>query len=66
MNKLTSKEGLGLVKTFLEEQLVEDELEKQIRTGFEFEDCERANKDKVRAFMVLERANINHLGELVP
>ena len=45
VNKLTSKAGLGLVKTFLEEQLGEDELEKQIRTWFEFEDCERGNKD---------------------
>ena len=45
VNKLVSKEGLGLVKTFLEEQLGEDELEKQIRTWIEFEDCERGNKD---------------------
>ena len=43
--KLASKGGLGLVKTFLEEQLGEDELEKQIRTWFEFEDCDRGNKD---------------------
>ena len=45
MTKLLSKEGLGLVKTFLEEQLGEDELEKQVRTWFEFEDCDRGNKD---------------------
>ena len=45
VNKLASKEGLGLVKAFLEEQLGEDELEKQVRTWFEFEDCDRGNKD---------------------
>ena len=44
--KLAFKDGLELVKTFLEEQLGEDELDNQVRTWFEFEDFERENKEK--------------------
>ena len=41
---LTKDGGLKLVKTFLDEELSEDDLEKRIRTGYEFEDCVRGNK----------------------
>ena len=42
---LASKEGLKLVKDFLDEELKEDDLEKQVRTWDEFEDCTRADQD---------------------
>ena len=42
---LASKEGLKLVKKFLDEELKEDDLEKQVRTWDEFEDCTRGEQD---------------------
>ena len=39
--ELATDDGLKLVKTFLEEELGEDDLEKQVRTWDEFEDCIR-------------------------
>ena len=42
---LASKEGLKLVKNFLDEELKEDDLENQVRTWDEFEDCVRGDQD---------------------
>ena len=38
--------GLSLVKEFLDKELGEDDLERNVRTWNEFEDCTRGNKDK--------------------
>ena len=45
VQELASKDGLKLVKEFLDEELKEDDLEKQVRTWDEFEDCTRADQD---------------------
>lgn len=37
--------GLKLVKDFLDKELSEDDLEKRVRTWYEFEDCVRGSKD---------------------
>ena len=42
---LAKEEGLKLVKDFLERELGEDDLEKQVRTWDSFEDCTRGSKD---------------------
>ena len=42
---LASKGGLKIVKKFLDEELKEDDLEKQVRTWDEFEDCIRGEQD---------------------
>ena len=44
-NDLTKEGGLRLVKDFLERELGEDDLEKQVRTWDAFEDCTRGSKD---------------------
>ena len=45
VNALASKEGLKIVKKFLDDELKEDDLEKQVRTWDEFEDCSRGEQD---------------------
>ena len=42
---LAKEGGLELVKGFLEKELGEDDLEKQVRTWDSFEDCTRGTKD---------------------
>ena len=42
---LAKEGGLELVKEFLEKELGEDDLEKQVRTWDSFEDCTRGTKD---------------------
>ena len=44
-NELAKEGGLKLVKEFLEKELGEDNLEKQIRTWDSFEDCTRGTKN---------------------
>ena len=43
--ELAKEGGLQLVKEFLERELGEDDLEKQVRTWDSFEDCTRGSKD---------------------
>ena len=43
--ELVKEEGLKLVKAFLDKELGEDDLEKQVRTWFEFENCQRGDKE---------------------
>ena len=45
IEKLATKEGLALVIQFLDKELGEDDLEKQVRTQEELEDCKRGDKD---------------------
>ena len=42
---LATKDGLDLVRNFLDRELGEDDLEKQVRTWDEFEDCTRGSTD---------------------
>ena len=42
--KLASKDGLKFVITFLDSELKEEDLDKQVRTWDEFEDCSRGDK----------------------
>ena len=44
ISELAKKEGLKLVKDFLEKELGEGDLEKKVRTWDEFEDCSRGDK----------------------
>ena len=42
---LATEDGLDLVRQFLDKELGEDDLEKQVRTWDEFEDCSRGTKN---------------------
>ena len=44
ITKLASKDGLKLVRDFLDKELQEEDLDKQVRTWDEFEDCCRGSK----------------------
>ena len=45
ISDLAKTGGLKLVKEFLDKELSEDDLEKRVRTWYEFEDCVRGSKD---------------------
>ena len=56
IKKLAAEGGLKLVKDFLDKELGEDDLEKQVRTWDEFEDCTRGRKDMEEFVSDFDRA----------
>ena len=56
ISDLAKEGGLRLVKEFLERELGEDDLEKQVRTWDSFEDCTRGTKDIEEFLSEFDRA----------